>query len=289
MNSRASLLVAPGSVVDVKTLTQEISETGVDYERLAIDPQAMVIVAKDVTAEQTLVRSIGSTGQGVGAATARRIMGRARGVKLARDVPELQPYIKPAADVLQDAFHRGKRVLLEGTQGSMLSLYHGSYPHVTSRDTTVSGCLAESGIPPRQVRRVVMVCRTFPIRVRSPEGATSGHMSQEITFQELSKRSGIPVSELRKSEKGSVSNKQRRIAEFDWGLLRRAAQLNGPTDIALTFADYLSIQNREARRLEQLTNETVRFIEEVERVAGADVSIISTRFHQRCIIDRRHW
>jgi adenylosuccinate synthase len=65
--------------------------------------------------------------------------------------------------------------------------------------------------------------------------------------------------------------------------------LNAPTDIALTFADYLTINNRNSRRFEQLHPETIRFIEEVERVAAAPVSLISTRFHSRSIIDRRSW
>lgn len=72
-------------------------------------------------------------------------------------------------------------------------------------------------------------------------------------------------------------------------LLRKSASLNGPTDIALTFADYLSIKNRDARRFEQLTDETIRCIQEVERVAAAPVSRIATRFHFRSIIDRRRW
>lgn len=134
-----------------------------------------------------------------------------------------------------------------------------------------------------------MVCRTYPIRVHSPEGATSGFMRQEIKWETLSERSGVPLEELLENEKGSVSGKQRRVAEFDWALLRKSAQLNGPTDIALTFADYINIENRRARRLDQLTTDTIRFIEEVERIAGADVSLISTRFHPRSIIDRRHW
>jgi adenylosuccinate synthase len=79
------------------------------------------------------------------------------------------------------------------------------------------------------------------------------------------------------------------LQEFDWELLRRAASLNGPTDVALTFSDYLSVKNRDARRFEQLSEETIRFIEEIERVAGAPVSLISTRFHSRRIIDRRSW
>jgi adenylosuccinate synthase len=72
-------------------------------------------------------------------------------------------------------------------------------------------------------------------------------------------------------------------------LLRKAATLNGPTDIALTSADYLSIKNRKAQRFEQLTPDTIRFIEEVESVANSPVSLISTRFGARAIIDRRKW
>jgi hypothetical protein len=64
--------------------------------------------------------------------------------------------------------------------------------------------------------------------------------------------------------------------EFNWSMLRRAAALNGPTDIALTFADYIASKNEKARRFEQLTSDTITFIEEIERVAAAPVSLIST-------------
>ncbi len=136
-----------------------------------------------------------------------------------------------------------------------------------------------------------MVCRTYPIRVQSPpaKGKSSGPMSQRTSWREIAKRSGIPLAELLRVEKGSVSNKQRRVGEFDWELLRRAAELNGATDIALTFVDYLDIRNREARRFDLLQPETIRFIEEVERVSRAPVSLISTRFHARSVIDRRSW
>jgi adenylosuccinate synthase len=114
-------------------------------------------------------------------------------------------------------------------------------------------------------------------------------MSLPTTWTEISRRSKIPLSELRRVEKGSVSNKQRRVGEFDWELLQRAARINGATDIALTFVDYLDIRNRDARRFDQLQQETIYFIEEVERVAGAPVSLISTRFDVRSVIDRRSW
>jgi adenylosuccinate synthase len=213
-------------------------------------------------------------------------------VRLARDVSELRPYIRETRGVVDDASRVGRRVLLEGTQGTGLSIHHGSYPWVTSRDTTVAGCLAEAGIAPKRVRRVIMVCRTFPIRVMNPDegGRTSGPMDdKEISYAELASRSGISEEELRKTELTSVTKRQRRIAEFSWSLLRRAASLNAPTDISLSFADYLDVKNKAARRFDELTPATIQFVEEVERVAGAPVSLISTRFHARSIIDRRKW
>ena len=114
-------------------------------------------------------------------------------------------------------------------------------------------------------------------------------MGKELSWEEISERSGIPVAELRDSEKTTTTKTQRRVAEFGWSDARRAAALNGPTDIALTFTDYLSIKNKDARRFEQLTAETIRFVEELELVAAASVSLIATRFHYRSIIDRRRW
>jgi adenylosuccinate synthase len=135
-----------------------------------------------------------------------------------------------------------------------------------------------------------MVTRTYPIRVgNSSTGATSGPMSQEIDWDVIAERSGIPEDDLRKVERGSVSDNKRRVAEFDWQLLKRAAELNGATDIALTFADYLRAENKNARRYDQLDTDTIHFIEEVERVSGAPVSLIGTRFHPRSVIDRREW
>jgi adenylosuccinate synthase len=293
-NESAHLVIGPGATIDLPVLQAEIADCSVESDRLTIDPQAMIIRDHDIAEEAALVNAIGSTGKGGGAAAARRITDRhptcgRSPVELARDLPELRAYVRPAAEVLDAAYRNSRRVLLEGTQGTALSLYHGHYPYVTSRDTTTAGCLAEAGIGPHRVRKVVLVARTYPIRVESPSGRTSGPMSQEITYEDVAARSGIPLEELRTTEKGSVSSKQRRIGEFDWQLLQRAVELNSATDIALTFTDYLDARNREARRYEQLATETIRFVEEVERVAGVPVSLLTTRFDVRGIIDRRRW
>ena len=291
-SSKAKLLIGPGAVLYVPDLQKEISDCDVGCERLMIDPQATVIRESDIRAEKALQQSIGSTGRGVGNATARRIIGRGdKSVRLARDIADLKPYVHETYRVLEDAFRTGERILLEGTQGTGLSIFHGSYPHVTSRDTTVAGCLAEAGISPSRVRKVIMVCRTYPIRVEDPKkkGNTSGPMSQEIDWKTVARRSGHDLATLQRNERTSTTDRRRRVGEFDWCLLRKAAGLNAPTDIALTFADYITKSNERARRFEQLSEETIRFIEEVEKVAAAPVSLIATRFHSRAIIDRRSW
>jgi adenylosuccinate synthase len=293
-NPDAALVIGPGATLDVDVLLAEIAACAVEANRLTIDPQAMIIEKADRAAEAALVAGIGSTGKGGGAAAARRIAGRypdptAAPVRLARDVPELQAYVRPSADILEDAYRGGGRILLEGTQGTALSLFHGSYPYVTSRDTTTASCLAEAGIGPHRLRRVILVIRTYPIRVQNPRNGTSGPMSQEISYDLLAERSGISRDTLIATEKGSVTDNQRRFGEFDWNLLRRAVELNGATDIALTFTDYLDVANQNARRFEQLTPDTIRFIEEVERVGGIPVSLLGTRFDVRSVIDRRRW
>jgi adenylosuccinate synthase len=289
LRSDAQLVIAAGAVLNADTLMQEIADCKVEAERLSIDPRAMIISERDIVQETSLKERIASTGQGVGTATARRIVDRGAPVALAANIPELSPFVRETWEILEKAYSEGRKILVEGTQGVGLSLYHGDYPYVTSRDTSASGSLAEAGIPPSRVRRVVMVCRTYPIRVQNPPGGTSGMLAQEISWWKIAKRSGISPSQFAKAERTSTTNRRRRVGEFDWVLLRKAAALNGPTDIALTFADYLKRENEKARRYEQLDSDTIRFIEEVERVAAAPVTLVSTRFDFRSIIDRRAW
>jgi len=168
--SDSKLLIGPGAVLRVQTLLEEIARCEVDAERLGIDGGAIIIEDSDINDEGELRNGIGSTGQGVGIATARRIQNRLPHnlPRFARDVEDLKPYICDSVERVSDTIAIGGRVLLEGTQGTGLSLYHGTYPFVTSRDTTVAACLSDAGIAPAHVRKVTMACRTYPIRVESP-------------------------------------------------------------------------------------------------------------------------
>lgn len=286
----AKLLLGPGAVIYPPKLLEEIQIHEISPERLKIDPLAMIITDQDREDEAQKFGSISSTAQGVGLASARKMTGRSeykekKAAFLAQDCEDLRPFIASARSIIADALVKGQKILLEGTQGTTLSLHHGQYPHVTTRDTTVSGCLADAGIAPSNVRKIIMVCRTFPIRVGGP----SGPMDYEVTMEEIHKRSGIPLEQLEKTETTTTTKRQRRIAEFDWEQLKDSVQLNGPTDIALTFVDYFDIKNRDSYRFEQLSQDTIRFVEEVERVSGRPVSLLSTNFDWRNIIDRRAW
>lgn len=306
-DSQAEVLIGPGATIYPKSFLKEIRECNISPERLFVDPQAVVIEDADIDREQALKERIGSTASGSGSASARKIMCRGSDqIRLAKDCKDLEPYVgnqKPyrgnTVDRLEVAYRSGKSVLLEGTQGSGLSIHHGQYPHVTSRDTNVAGCIAEAGISPRRVRRIIMVVRPTPIRVADPDKSdkSSGDLKKEITFDTVAEDSGLNARTIKRTEKTSTTNRDRRVGRFDWSLFARSCSLNCPTDIVLTFADYLDSKNAKARRFDRLAPETIQFIEELERVARAPVSLINTRFPRdpservdlRTVIDRRDW
>jgi adenylosuccinate synthase len=289
-NPDAKILIAAGSTIWLPQMMLEIADhPHLIPGRLIIDGQAMIIEEEDRHIEAAALESISSTKQGVGSASARKIMNRgdkpAFGppVRLARDIPELEDYVGDTKAELEKAYGAGHRILVEGTQGTSLSIHHGFYPHVTSRETSAAGCLADAGIGPTRTRKVIMVTRTYPIRV----GGDSGPMGEVIDWETVSGMSGIPVETLHETEKGTVSGRQRRVAKFDWEQLRRSADQNGATEIALTFADYLSASNANARTYQELDANTRSFIEKVEQATGIPVTLVSSGFGKAHTIDRR--
>lgn len=285
----AKLLIGPGAVINLEKILEEIRIFGIETGRLIIDRNAIVISQTDIEAEQKIKDTISSTAQGVGYATATNIIARLFGDdkhKVKNYEKELRGFLGSTSEELESLYQSGKKILLEGTQGTGLSLHHGLYPHVTSRDTSVSGCLSEAGISPKRVNKIIMVTRTYPIRVGGESGP---FISNELDMKIIAERSGKDADDLVAKEITTTTKKNRRIAEFSWSLFRKACELNSPTDIALSFTDYISIKNENARRYESLTEDTQRFIEEIERCSGVKVSLIGTTFDYRAVIDRRNW
>jgi adenylosuccinate synthase len=287
-NPRAAVFIAAGATLNLRRFIEEVAETGCK-ERLFVDHRAVIIDDDDIRAEsEYMVGAIGSTAQGVGRATARRVMrGAMESVRIAGDIPELRNHVTDVSQAIGALVEGGARVLLEGTQGSGLSLYHGPYPHTTSRDTNVGGLLAECGVAPSYLRRIVAVFRTHPIRV----AGNSGPMATETDWEAVATKSGVPADTLRERERTSTTKRLRRVGEFDWDLFDATIRLNRPTDLALTFADYLDPRNAEAREMAGLTAEAGTLIQAMQERARARVSMVATGFGppRRTILTDGSW
>ncbi len=274
-NLTADIVLGPAAIIHPQHFLEEIGKTGVNPGRISIDPQAIIVTEADIEFEKKHWALLGSTCQGVGAATINKLMRTAhKEPLLAKDCPALAQFIKPALEVY--ALHENGMTLCEGTQGSLLSLHHGFYPYVTTRDTCASGQLSDAGLPPTRVRKVFMVTRSMPIRVKNPgmedigqDGGYSGPMAQETTWEEVSKRSGIPLETLLKNELTSTTKRLRRVGEFSDAEFVKACELNGPTDICLTFGDYIAPRG---------DKKIADFVEHLERISGAPVTMISHGF-----------
>ncbi len=167
INNGSRLLLAAGSLINPRILLREIEICGVSTARVGVDFNAGVISEKEARQERELLlrENIGSTLSGTGAAVAARAL-RGGDFKLAKDVPELSQFLTCVAEEVNTAIDNGRQVIVEGTQGFGLSLYHTEfYPYATSRDTTASAFLSEVGLSPLSVTSVIMVIRTYPIRV----------------------------------------------------------------------------------------------------------------------------
>ncbi len=264
IREESRLLIPAGGLIDLDVLRSELDLLQLDSSRVGVDRNAMIITDRDRERERDLGLSerLSSTLCGVGSAVARRVL-RGSDVELAADAALthnwLRPYLTDVSAEANSAARLGKKILVEGTQGSGLSLYHsGHFPKATSRDTNASGFLSEVGLSPRLVDEIVLVFRTFPIRVA---GQQAGPLSDELSWEELQDESKSPVP---LNEYTTVTKKLRRVGRFDWNQAARAVELNRPTKLAVNFLDYIAFQNRNAREFSQLTKATREFLHDLE-------------------------
>jgi adenylosuccinate synthase len=269
----AMLLLSAGCAVSEDILIGELDRCSVPFDRVVVDPRAVLVTAADIEAEQELAESIGSTASGTGAALVRRML-RGPNVHLAKHSHKLRSRVRIelVAPMLHEHLDDGGDVIVEGTQGFGLSLLHGlHYPHVTARDTTASGFTMEVGLSPRQVDEIIMVIRTFPIRV----GGDSGPLEKEIGWEDIQGISGAPdvVPELT-----SVTRRKRRVARFDIEAVRQACNYNRPTALAVMGLDRLDHATYGARAVGQLTPTATSFIEFVTSETRVRVCFAGTGF-----------
>lgn len=121
-----------------------------------------------------------------------------------------------------------KKVLLEGAQGSLLDIDYGTYPYVTSSNTTAAGCCQGSGVPITSVKNIIGIFKAYTTRVGN------GNFTTEINDDVSS------VIREEGGEYGSITGRPRRIGWLDLPALKYAIQINGVTELAITKLDVLS-------------------------------------------------
>jgi len=276
LNREAKLVIGPGAVVDWKLLLEEIELAelaiapgvrGTVSNRVYIDPMASVVTKEQHQAEGGTGgyahQTIGSTGEGVGMCRIARISRRSllRGPEfatcLASDVDSLDGMVRRYLWLSPD-----DKILLEGTQGSKLSLTHGPWPYVTSADTNAATLLADAGLSPGVFTKTILVARTFPIRV----AGRSGPLPNETTWGEI----GQP------EERTTVTQKVRRVGGWDSGWVIDAIRLNHPAELVITFLDYLFPETKGMREWEMLPSKALDWLELVQQETQAPVVGVGT-------------
>jgi adenylosuccinate synthase len=281
VNPHTRLLIAAGGLVDPHVFLREVETCALAPERIGIDKNAGVIEAGDVDNERTLGLNgrLGSTGVGVGSAVSRRVL-REPNFRQAQDHRDLKPFVTSVSDELASAVRHDESIVVEGTQGFGLSLYHAEeWPYRTSRDTTAHSFLGEVGLGVRDYE-VIMAIRTFPIRV----AGNSGPLPDEITWEDVQRESGYPYPI---AEYTTTTKRLRRVARFDWSVVGQAVAANAPTQIALHGGDYVEFQNFGVNEWSRLTPKLRGLVGDIEDRYSIPVVIIGTGASNAHIVDRR--
>jgi adenylosuccinate synthase len=140
----------------------------------------------------------------------------------------LRPFVTDTSLLLNNALDAGQVVLLEGSQGTLLDVDHGTYPFVTSSNPTAGGACAGSGIGPTRVTRVIGIVKAYTTRVGS------GPFPTELLDEDGEKLRTIG------HEYGVTTGRNRRCGWFDAPVARYATRINGLTDFFLTKLDVLT-------------------------------------------------
>jgi adenylosuccinate synthase len=140
----------------------------------------------------------------------------------------LVPHVTDTGVYLQAALRQSKRVLLEGGQGTMLDVDHGTYPYVTSSNTVAGAACTGTGIAPQQISAVVGIVKAYTTRVGSGPFPTELHDALGKKLQQDG------------DEFGATTGRPRRCGWFDAVVVRHAVRLNGMSGLALTKLDVLT-------------------------------------------------
>src|SRR6266851_3966072 len=240
-----------GMVIDPKAFFEEadrLMAQGIEVspERVKISSRAHLILpyhrALDHTSEERLGNEkVGTTLRGIGPAYEDKA-GR-RGIRTADAlVPDvffeemaslterLAPFIADTTHFLNIAATKGRSILLEGAQATLLDVDHGTYPFVTSSNTIAGGAIIGTGLAPHRLNGVLGIVRTYTTRVGEGPFPTEMLKGEEELGQLIRERG---------REYGASTGRPRRCGWFDAFATRYAAEINGFTSVALTKLDVL--------------------------------------------------
>ena len=268
-----NLAIGAGVLVDPIILLKEIS-TFHTHDRTFVDPHCGIIKEEHIRQDNNmsfLKERIGTTGTGTGPANSDRAL---RKLTLAMDCSEIKNYLNDVSYMIHSNLDKKNNVLLEGTQGTYLSLYHGGYPYVTSKDVTASSVCADVGIGPKYIDDVIVVFKSYITRVGG------GPLENELGKEETQKRGW--------QEYGSVTGRERRSSPFNIALAKKAIRLNGGTSFALTKLDVLFPECAGVTEYSKLSSPSKKFVEEIEAELGLKAELIGTGAEVDAVIDQRH-
>jgi len=149
--------------------------------------------------------------------------------ELAAVAPKVLPYMDTVWALLDGKRREGKRILFEGAQGALLDVDHGTYPYVTSSNTTAGGASVGAGIGPTMIDGVLGVVKAYTTRVGNGPLPTLADAADEEKLRQVG------------GEFGSVTGRPRRCGWFDAMVVRYAARVNGLTALAVTKLDVLDV------------------------------------------------
>ncbi len=242
LNPHAELFVGGGTVVNPATLLAEIEKLaalGVDTSRIKISDRAHVVLPRHAAADRAAEEArgagaIGTTGRGIGPAYVDKVArtgllfgdyAREGGDETAR---RLAPHVVDGVAYIHQKLAGGKRVLLEGAQGSLLDVGYGTYPYVTSSHTIAGSACIGLGIGPTSIGRVTGVVKAYCTRVGGGPFPSELH---DERGERLRRQGG---------EFGTVTGRPRRCGWFDAVAGRYAVAINGLTVAVMTKLDVLT-------------------------------------------------
>ena len=288
-------VIANGCVVDLDQLAKEINEHGGPSSftgRLFVSSAAHIILPSSRFLDQETGSKIGTTGRGIGPTYAAKmnrtnfrmedvLSGNLDSIYSKDTLSIIKPFITNTVSLLQMAERSGAAILLEGAQGSLLDIDHGTYPYVTSSNCTIGGALTGTGLNHKALRKVIGVMKAYTTRVG--EGPFLTEQANEIG-DKLRRIGG---------EVGTTTGRNRRCGWLNLTDLRNACIINGVDELAVTKLDVLDTfediviepaglvkgwnsQTKGLRNKNKLPSNAVKYLNMATKSLHAELKYVST-------------